>query len=63
MITKKKVHSVNWNCESGLVMMYKYAAHRLVQHMLQVRETCTDLLPFFNSLETVTSSIEDSVEL
>ena len=29
------VHS---NCESGLVIIYKHAAHRLVQHWLQVVE-------------------------
>ena len=26
------------NCESGLAMIYKHAAHRLDQHMLQVAE-------------------------
>jgi len=26
------------NCESSLVIIYKHAAHRLVQHMLQVVE-------------------------
>ena len=35
---KKKVHSVHRNHESGLAMIYKHAAHRLVQHMLQVVE-------------------------
>ena len=27
---------VHRNCESGLVIIYKHAAHRLVQHRLQV---------------------------
>jgi len=32
------------NCESGLVMIYKHAAHRLVQHRLQVVQmTWTDI--------------------
>jgi len=31
----KRVHG---NCESGLVIIYKHAAHRLVQHRLQVME-------------------------
>ena len=35
---KKKIHSVQRNCDSGLAMIYKHAAHRLVQHMLQVTE-------------------------
>ena len=35
---KIKIHSVHRNCESGLAMIYKHAAHRLVQHMLQVLE-------------------------
>ena len=26
------------NCESGLVIIYKHAAHRLVQHRLQILE-------------------------
>jgi len=30
-----RVHS---NCEAGLVIIYKHAAHRLVQHRLQVVE-------------------------
>jgi len=29
---------VHRNCESGLVIIYKHAAHRLVQHTLQVVE-------------------------
>jgi len=29
---------VHRNCESGLAMIYKHAAHRLVQHRLQVME-------------------------
>jgi len=29
---------INRNCESGLVIIYKHAAHRLVQHRLQVVE-------------------------
>ena len=29
---------VHKNCESDLVIMYKHAAHRLVQHRLQVVE-------------------------
>jgi len=33
-----KRHSIHRNCESGLVTIYKHAAHRLVQHMLQVVE-------------------------
>ena len=36
--THTKIHSVHRNCESGLAMIYKHAAHRLVQHMLQVVE-------------------------
>jgi len=40
-VITKKIHSIHRNCESGLghlAMMYKHAAHRLVQHMLQVVE-------------------------
>ena len=33
--TENRVHR---NCESGLVIIYKHAAHRLVQHRLQVVE-------------------------
>jgi len=32
---QKRVHR---NCESGLAIIYKHAAHRLVQHRLQVME-------------------------
>ena len=39
-ITKKHVHR---NCESGLAIIHKHVAHRLVQHKLQVVEiTWTD---------------------
>jgi len=39
VITKKKlVYSIHRNCESGVAIIYKHAAHRLVQHMLQVVE-------------------------
>ena len=38
VITKKNIYSVLRNCESGLAMIYKHAAHRRVQHMLQVVE-------------------------
>ena len=40
MCDHKKIHSVHRNCESGLAMIYKHAAKRLVQHMhmLQVVE-------------------------
>jgi len=31
VITKKEIHR---NCESGLTIIYKHAAHRLVQHTL-----------------------------
>jgi len=31
---KKKIHSIHRSCD--LAMIYKHAAHRLVQHMLQV---------------------------
>ena len=35
----RKLHYVHRNCESGLtVIIYKHAAHRLVQHRLQVVE-------------------------
>jgi len=34
----KKIHSLHRNCESGLAMIYKQAAHRLDQHMLKVAE-------------------------
>jgi len=33
---------VHRNCESGLVIIYKHAAHRLVQHRLQVVEDGMD---------------------
>ena len=33
---KKKI--VHRNCESGLAMIYKHAANRPVQHMLQIME-------------------------
>jgi len=35
-ITKKK--HIHRNCESGLAIIHKHAAHRLVQHKLQVVE-------------------------
>jgi len=39
VITKKiEIHSVHRNRESGLAMIYKHAAHRLFQRMLQVVE-------------------------
>ena len=38
VITKKKIHSLHRNCESGVAIIYKHAAHRLDQHMLQVVE-------------------------
>ena len=41
MITKKKYTCVHRNCESGLAIIYKYAAHRLVQHTLHVMEMMT----------------------
>ena len=31
---KKKYACIHRNCESGLAILYKHAAHRLVQHML-----------------------------
>ena len=34
----KKYTRVHRNCESGLVIVYKHAAHRQVQHRLQVVE-------------------------
>ena len=37
-VIKKNIQSVHRNCESGLAMIYKLVAHRLVQHMLQVME-------------------------
>jgi len=30
--------SIHTNCESGLVIIYKHAAHRMFQHRLQVTE-------------------------
>ena len=30
-VIKKNIQSVHRNCESGLAMIYKHAAHRLVQ--------------------------------
>ena len=33
-----KYTRVHRNCESGLVIIYKHATHRLVQHRLQVME-------------------------
>jgi len=36
VITTKNIHSVYRNCD--LAMIYKHAAHRLVQHMLQIVE-------------------------
>ena len=38
MCDHKKIHSLHRNCESGLAIIYKHAAHRLDQHMLQVVE-------------------------
>ena len=35
-VITKKIHSVYRNCD--LAMIYKHAAHRLVQHMLQIVE-------------------------
>ena len=41
--TENNIHTCTQNCESGLVKIYKHAAHRLVQHRLQVVEmTWTD---------------------
>ena len=34
----KYTHVVHRNCKSGLVIIYKHAAHRLVQYRLQVVE-------------------------
>jgi len=34
-VITKKIHSVHRNYESGLAMIYKHAAHRLVKYMLQ----------------------------
>ena len=36
--TENHVIRVHRNCESGLVIIYKHAAHMLVQHRLQVVE-------------------------
>jgi len=36
--TENHIKHVHRNCESGLVIIYKHAAHRLVQHRLQVVE-------------------------
>jgi len=39
VITKKKKYTcIHRNCESGLAIIYKHAAHRQVQHALQVIE-------------------------
>ena len=40
VITKQNTHSVyvHRNCKSGLAMIYKHAAHKLVLRMLQVVE-------------------------
>ena len=35
---RKPYTRVHRNCESGLVIIYKHVAHRLVQHRLQVME-------------------------
>ena len=41
--TENHIKHVHRNCESGLVIIYKPAAHRLFQHRLQVVEmACTD---------------------
>ena len=37
-VITKKITCVHRNCESGLTTVYKHAAHRLVQHTLQVIE-------------------------
>jgi len=37
-ITKVIYTRVHRNCESDLVTIYKHAAHRLVQHRMQVME-------------------------
>ena len=37
--TEKHTTRVHRNCESGLAIKYKHAAHGLVQHRLQVVET------------------------
>ena len=34
VITKKNYTCLHRNCESGLAIIYKHAAHRLVQHTL-----------------------------
>ena len=36
--TENHITRVLRNCESGLVRIYKHAAHRLVQHRMQVVE-------------------------
>ena len=38
---KKKYTRVHSNCESGLAIIHKHAAHRLVQHTLQVVEVAS----------------------
>jgi len=35
---KKKYTCIHRNCESGLAIIYKHAAHRLVQYTLQVMD-------------------------
>jgi len=53
------------NCESGLVIIYKHAAHRLVQHRLQVVEMAwTDygtLAIFFFKCYSTTGSIHRAI--
>ena len=37
-VITKKYTCIHRNCESGLAIVYKHAAHRLVQHRVQVVE-------------------------
>jgi len=54
---------VHRNCESGLLIIYKHAAHRLVQHRLQVVEmawTDDSTLAIFTS---ATGSLHSAIAL
>jgi len=53
---------IHRNCESGLVIIYKHAAHRLVQHRLQVVEMAwTDDSNLASSFKCATHSLHRAI--
>jgi len=46
-VITKKITCIHRNCESGLAIVYKRAAHMLVQHTLQIAWTDDSTLAIF----------------